>query len=114
MATKSTDEIEPEGEPNEDVHIWKRIVTELSLQALDPQIKSCLQSYNPEKPTKSIIATLNKSFKKYTTHDTLNFLSKQEVESANKNELVRKLCLKVKSFFPDVCKICNMSYVIKL
>ena len=97
--------------PSEYVQNWKRIVTELSLKAPEPHIKMCLQSYNPEQPTKYIANTLSKNFKKDTIFDTLNFLSKGNAEKANKNDLVQKLCLKVKSYFPDICQICNATYV---
>ena len=106
----SRDLIQPEGETPDDIETWKRIVAELSLRAPNQQIKSCIQTYDPENPTKTNIKTISKSFKKDTIIDTLDFLSKQKPEDANKENLVQKLCVKIQNYFPDTCQICSSSY----
>jgi len=71
----------------------------LALQAPNQQIKSCIQTYDPEKPTKTNIKTLSETFRKDTIIDTLNFLSKQKPEHANKDDLVQKQVSKSKIIF---------------
>ena len=106
----SSDLTQQDSESSDDIEKWKRIVTELSLRAPNQQIKSCIQTYDPENPTKTNIKTISKSFKKDIIIDTLDFLSKQKTEDANKENLVQKLCVKIQNYFPDVCQICNASY----
>jgi len=105
--------IQSDGETTDDIGTWKRIVVQLALQAPNQQIKSCIQTYDPEKPTKTNIKTLSETFRKDTIIDTLNFLSKQKPEHANKDDLVQKLCFKIQNYFPDTCQICSSSYTFK-
>ena len=56
--------IESDGDASKDIEIWKRIITELALKAPSQQIKSCIQTYDPEHPTKVNVKTLSKNFKK--------------------------------------------------
>ena len=55
-----------------------------------------------------------KSLNKDTIINTLEFLSRQKIENANKDELIQKLCLKIQNYFPDICQICSSSYTFKL
>ena len=91
------EKIESDEETPGDIKIWKRIIAELALRAPNQQIKSCIQTYDPENPTKINTKTLSKNFKKDAIIDTLDFLSKQKSEDANKDDMVKKLCVKVQN-----------------
>ena len=84
------EKIESDEKTPGDIKIWKRIIAELALRAPNQQIKSCIQTYDPENPTKINTKTLSKNFKKDAIIDTLDFLSKQKSEDANKDDLVKK------------------------
>ena len=94
---------------NADTETWQRVIAELALDAPNLQIKNCIKTYDPEKSTKENSKELNK-LNKPVIMETLEFLSRQTVEKENKDDLVQKLCLKIKNYFPDICQICNVSY----
>ena len=107
-------------EPNNDVSenlidTWKKSIAGLVESAPNDTIKNCLRIYNPAIPTNDNIKAL-KSCRKTPIIDTLNYLMSSPSFSSNtiKDDAIHLLCLKIKSFFPDVCQICNKSYSVKL
>ena len=97
----------------ETVESWKRIIAELALKAPNDIIKGCIKTYDPEKPTQQNVKSL-KACRKDTIKQTLKFLSKVTAKDSKKEDMIDKLCLKIKNFFPDTCQICNLSYSFKL
>ena len=97
----------------ETVEVWKRIIAELALKAPNDIIKGCIKTYDPEKPTQQNIKLL-KACRKDTITQTLEFLSKSSVADSKKEDMIDKLCLKIKNFFPETCQICDISYSVKL
>jgi len=98
---------------NTDIETWKRAIAEISLVAPNLQIKNCINTYDPEKSTKENCKVLNSKWNKPVIMETVEFLSRQKVEKETKDDLVQKLCLKIKNYFPDICQICNTSYSFK-
>ena len=98
--------------PVEVVESWKRALAELIEIALNDKIRDCIRLYNPEKPSKDNKKAL-KACRKDSIIETLNFLSKATNEDMNKDIAIDKLCLKIKNFFPDICQICDQSYIVK-
>lgn len=110
--SKST---EVNGVSSDVIQGWKTSLAELAEQASTPKIRDCLRSYNPENPTKENVTSLKSSFSKDIIMDTLSFLSKAPVDPIRlKDEAVKKLCLKIKNYFEDICQICTEPYRIKL
>ena len=98
--------------PVEVVESWKRALAELIEIALNDKIRDCIRLYNPEKPSKDNKKAL-KACRKDSIIETLNFLSKATNKDMNKDIAIDKLCLKIKNFFPDICQICDQSYIVK-
>ena len=98
---------------NADIETWQRVIAELALDAPNLQIKNCIKTYDPEKSTKENCKVLSNKLNKPVITETLEFLSRQAVKKENKDDLVQKLCLEIKNFFPDICQICNVSYTFK-
>ena len=97
----------------EEVENWKRIIAELVENAPNNTIRECLRSYNPELATQQNSKSL-KALRKDTIHESLSYLCKGAQFSNNKNDLIDKLCLRIKNFFPDICQICKSKYVYKI
>jgi len=105
--SKTTDDV-----PAELIESWKKALAELAEEAHNDTIRNCIRIYNPEKPTKHNIKVLKSSCRKDTILETLNFLMKSN-QNLNKDEAAEKMCLKIQSYFPDICPVCEKSYSVK-
>ena len=98
------------------IESWKLALAELAEQAPNDLIRDCIRSYDPEKPTETNVKALNTCLKNTVT-ETLKFLT-NDTNAADslkyKDEIIRKLCMKIKTFYPETCQICNETYIIKL
>ena len=97
-----------------EIDTWKRVIAELVHDAPTDQIKECLRTYDPEIPTQQNVKSLRRMHNRDVIHDSLSYLCKGTQFTNKKDELIDKLCLKIKTFFPDVCQICDKKYMFKL
>ena len=98
---------------NDDIECWRNVIAELVVKAPTKTVKECIRKYDPALPSRQNKKAL-KSIKKDIIQESLTYLSKGKKPTGNKNDLIDKLCLKIKNYFPDICQICNMEYTYKI
>lgn len=97
-----------------DIDSWREIIAELCANAPDITIRDCLRLYDPSIPSSKIKLIIQK-VKKDDILKTLIYLGpNQEItEKVLKDDAIDMLIVKVKSFFPDICQICDEQYRFK-
>lgn len=98
---------------DEDIKTWQNIVSELCAKAPDDKIRDCLRLYDASQPSQHL-KTVFKRQSKDILHNTLIFLRAQNIENMKKPEMIECLIQKVKNLFPEVCRICNNEYCVKI
>ena len=89
-----------------------RILASLCANAPDYEIRDCLRKYSPDfslKRQKSAFNTVTKAIL-VKSAEYLNIVT----EKLNKPDIVNLLICKVQNLLPDICQLCNASYVSKI
>ena len=97
----------------DEIECWKNVIAELVVKAPTKTVKECIRTYDPALPTRQNKNSL-KSVNKNIIQETLLYLCRGKKTTGNKDELIDKLCLKIKNYFPDICQICNTKYIFKI
>ena len=98
---------------DENIKIWQNIVSELCVKAPNDKVRDCLRLYDASQPTQQL-KSIFKRQSKDTLRNTIIFLHGKNTENLKKPEIIECIIQKVKNLFPDVCRICNEEYCIKI
>ena len=96
-----------------DIDACTRVIAELCTSAPNNLVRDCIRTYDPTKTTPQIKRMLN-SLNKPILIQTLSYLFARTIDNKiKKDDLLDMLIMKIKSYFPDFCQLCNHSYCFK-